>query len=257
MKRIIWGIIKIAVVVGLLVWIAYKFFPDTFEGDEAPLPDEIITEEITEPELDIDNETEVVEIESQEPVAQQNIGESMASKKARYARYSQGAGMPSAFTASISVQGTTVLSLQIAQALAESTSDWAQLSLHKKTFWILSELVQQDINVDMIYSLQGAMISVRNGEVSINFSGKPKTPVQSTGTSSSVSSRTVSTPTRVAPTIAKHLQVNPQTVVPFRTSNPTSAIYWGVVLDMDNVNSEFHKRPIYREAVSIIQELKQ
>lgn len=253
MKRILWGLIKIAIVIGLLVWVSYKFFPETFNGEDQPFSDDIVTEEITAPEFEENTDTEeVLDREVEESVVHQSIGESMGSKKVRYAGYTQEAGMPNTFAGSITVHGTTVLSTQLAQAFGESTNDWANLSSHKKTFWILSELVQQDINVDIISSLQGSTISIRNGEVFFSVSGKSKTSttaLKSENTTISVSSRTISTPTRNIVPLAEHLQLNPQTVVLF-SSNRASVIYWGVVLDMDSVNSDYQKRPIYQEIVS-------
>lgn len=254
MKRIIWGIIKIAIVVGLLVWLAYKFFPETFDGGDMPSPDDIVTEEITEENIVAEGEEAKEETETNKLVERVSLkSESMLSIKERYAQYTQGAGAPGVFTGSLTVQGTAVLSEQLAGAFGEPLDGWERLSDHKKTFWVLSELVKQDVNVDMIYSLQGAIISVRNGNVTFSFTDKAKTPmtfVNKTSTPiSQVVSRTTPVRTPVVAPLAKHLQLNPQTVV---SSFPkqTSAIYWNIVVDMNNLDAAYKKRPAYQYVVS-------
>ena len=246
MKRILWGLIKVSVIVGLLVWVAFKFFPENIKEDVPST--EVVTEEVGIEVEEIIKEGEEIVIEEIESIETKEWG---VSQRERYASYSAGAGIPDLFTGSLTVTGTALLSTQLAQAFGESINNWENLSVHKKTFWILNELVKQDINVDAIHSLSGITISVQNGEVFVNVSGKFNAPVASAKRidTTNIASRAISTPTRVRVPLAKHLLQNVDTVV-FQTSKRTSAIYWNTVLEMNTVDSKLQKRPVYQDAVS-------
>ncbi len=254
MKRFLWGLIKIAVVVGLLVWGAYKFFPETFNGEDAPQTDQPqkteleFTEELTKEDI-LGEAEEVVEV-TKTPVASID----WVSQKQRYASYAVVAGTPAPFNASITMNGTELVSEQLARAFHESVTDWSNLSEHQKTFWVLYELVKQNINVDAMSLFEGRTIVIQKGVVTLEMTGTTKrrtssSRLQSSETSMKIVSRTAPTPERTAVPLARHLRVNPATVVSPATES-TSAIYWNAVLEMNNVDSRVKKLPVYQERVS-------
>ena len=166
MKRVFWGLVKIGILIGLLVWIAQEFFPASTNQEEAHLN---TTVESTEKEEEVSTEVSVEKkeiktssiVRSTEPITPQ---------QKQYVLYSQKAGMPKAFTAELTFRGTEPISTQLARAFDEPLGEWGDFSVHSKTFWVLSELALRDMNVDAARSLNGAVLTVKIGNISIDLS---------------------------------------------------------------------------------------
>jgi hypothetical protein len=232
MKRIIWGLIKILIIIGLLAWVSHKFFPKTLS--EEVIVEDVIIEDITEPVTVTEEVLQQIEIltHSAEPITTQ---------QKRYVTYSKKAGIPAVFTGELILQGTNPVSIQLAQAFGESVENWPNLEIHKKTFWILSELTLQKINVDNTRSLHGAKISVKNGLISIDMSEV-----------SPLSTITQFTPaSSVAHFIVPSLNIEKVTSqLPAKKAfRRMSARSWQQVLEVETGRRSLQKRKILRKSI--------
>ncbi len=163
MKRIFWGLVKIAIIVGLLVWAVREIFP---VSDETSILTKSATEEQTAEKIETIFEKEG---EKEIPLVTRSSEPSTLQQR-KYVSYSEKSGMPEIFTTLLKFKGTEPLSIQIARALGEPTEDWKNFSAHSKTFWVLAELTLYDINVDAASTLNGLSITVRKGNVWIDTS---------------------------------------------------------------------------------------
>lgn len=164
MNRIFWGLVKIALLVGVLVLAARFIMSDKFDEMFNAQPEAVEMEEIEVLEEPVEVEEEVTK--SAAPLMVRSASPVTALQYTYY-NYSQWAGMPEAFSASFTVMGSEYLSSQIAREVGEPTGDWGIYANHKKTFWILSELTLRGINVDDPMSASGTQIVVDNGEISV------------------------------------------------------------------------------------------
>lgn len=166
MKRIFWGLAKIALLVGVLIvgarFIMSDDFTDFSGGESEQVVEELENLEISE------EGGEVEMVEKKAPVVVRNA-EPVTNLQKTYVDYSNAAGMPAVFSESFSVMGSESLSAQIARMVGEPVDEWGNLAAHKKTFWILSELALRGINVDAPMSVSGAEVSVDNGKLSVNL----------------------------------------------------------------------------------------
>ncbi len=156
MKRVFWGLVKIAIIILLLVWVVRWLFP---VSNQEKSVSETIKEQL---QIAVPSAKEILSVKKN------SVPKTLQQKK--YALYSEKAGMPEAFTAEVTLKGTEAISAQLARAFDEPLGEWGNLSVHKKTFWVLAELTLQDINVDLAQSLNGAVLTVKKGSVSIDLS---------------------------------------------------------------------------------------
>ena len=176
MKRIFWGLVKIALLVGVLVLGARFMMSDEFSNlvEERPEVEMENLEDVEGMEV-IDMEEIMKEVNEEVSVEKETVElarianpETVQQKK--YVNYSEGAGNPGSFTTNFSLMGSEPLSAQIARMVGEPVDSWSNLAVHKKTFWILSELALRGLNVDSPLSVSGARIEVENGGVSVDMS---------------------------------------------------------------------------------------
>jgi len=116
---------------------------------------------------------ESLQIEETSPEEVLSVKKNTAPKtlqQKQYALYSEKAGMPEGFTAEVTFSGTEAISTQLARVFDEPLGEWGNIAVHSKTFWVLAELTLQDINVDSAQSLNGAVLTVNKGSVSIDLS---------------------------------------------------------------------------------------
>ncbi len=162
MKRVFWGLVKIGIIIGLLVWIAQEFFPVSTNQEKAQV-DTTTEKLIEETEVSIEKET------IKTPLAARNIEPTTPQQK-QYALYNEKAGTSEVFTAELALKGTVPISTQLARAFGEPRGEWGNFAAHSKTFWVLAELTLLDIDVDAARSLDGAVLTVKTGNVTIDLS---------------------------------------------------------------------------------------
>lgn len=208
MQRIFWGLVKIAVVVVLIVWGSRSFFTETSTGEA----------ELLETPVDI-SEDRAVLIEGKENTLLVRSDMPKTEQQKRYAEYALKAGSPSSFSGTLQVRSTEPLSSQLARAFGEPEGEWTNLSVHKKTFWVLSELSLRNINVDAVSSVRGAIIEVENGILSIDLS--------------SISQISFSAPVSVVSVVPPLLNAGEMnsSIPPQKTSRRMSARSWEKVLE--------------------------
>ncbi len=229
MNRILWGLIKVAILVGLLVWVSREFFPAT-PTEEIPNSETSI-EELTEVDVVSSKDSEEKKQETQMPVVTRSSAPTTTQQK-MYTNFSAKAGMPETFTVSFTAQRAIPLSMQLARALGEPEGNWEDLSVHKKTFWVLSELALRDINVDAARSLNGMQVEILWGKITIDLSDVAVAPVAAQSMGAVVPSAVISIPTVDAGQIDSEIPAK-------KTMRRMSARAWKQVLETGSRRKSF------------------
>ena len=172
MKRLFWGFVKIALVIALLIWASRALFPDESVmkvGEEESIVSEELQGEIAqEAQESVQKEDSTEREEIKEGISLLASKEPRTEQQKTYVAYSLKAGLPNDFTGTFVAHGTEPLSTQIARTFGEPLGEWSNLTIHKKTFWILAELTLQGINVDAAGFFNGGIVDVLDGGILIH-----------------------------------------------------------------------------------------